>query len=167
MAEVLLGLGGNLGDPLATIRTALDRLRDAGIVPLAVSSFYRTEPWGGTAQPDFVNLCAFAATTQSPQGLLAATQAIERDLGRTAGERWGPRVVDIDILAYEDVAVTTPELLVPHPRITERAFVLVPLAEIAPDLVVDGRRVADWAWLVDRSGVDRIGPGPEIFTTST
>jgi 2-amino-4-hydroxy-6-hydroxymethyldihydropteridine diphosphokinase len=158
VAEVLLGFGGNLGHPAAAIEQALARLESAGVRILRRSSFYRTAPWGVTEQPDFVNLCAAAETALSPRELLALIHRIEAELGRERRERWGPRVIDIDILAYGDEAVDEPGLTIPHPRLTERAFVLVPLAEIAPDKMIAGRSVREWAEAVDSSGVEEISP---------
>lgn len=156
MTRFLIGLGGNLGDVPAAIGAALARLEDSGIKILARSSLYRTSPWGVVEQPDFVNACALGDTTLAPAGLLAATQAVERDLGRQAGLRWGPRPIDLDILAFDDVAMDAPDLTLPHPRLRERAFVLVPLAEIAPDWVIAGRRIADWADAVGSAGTTRL-----------
>ena len=158
MPEVLLGFGGNLGDPIATIEDALARLDAGGVRILRRSSFYRTAPWGVTDQPDFVNLCAAAATALPPLDLLALIQRIEQELGRERRERWGPRLIDLDILAYGDARVDEPGLTIPHPRLTERAFVLVPLAEIAPERVIGGKSVRQWAMGVDRSGVVPIQP---------
>ncbi|HEX8165275.1 MAG TPA: 2-amino-4-hydroxy-6-hydroxymethyldihydropteridine diphosphokinase [Beijerinckiaceae bacterium] len=156
MPDVLLGLGGNLGDPAAAIAAALERLEAGGVRITRRSHLYRTAPWGVTAQPDFLNLCAAAETALSPQALLTLIQRIEAELGREPGERWGPRVIDIDILTYGDVVVDEPDLQIPHPRMTERAFVLVPLEEIAPEAAVAGRTVREWAAMVDRSGVKRL-----------
>jgi 2-amino-4-hydroxy-6-hydroxymethyldihydropteridine diphosphokinase len=153
MPEVLLGLGGNLGDPLATIEAALAALDARGVRISARSRAYRTAPWGPVAQPDFVNLCARAVTDLAPEAVLAAALAVEAGLGRERRERWGPRTIDVDCLAYDDRTLAVPGLTLPHPRLTERAFVLVPLAEIAPDWIVAGRRVADWAAGIDRAGV--------------
>ncbi len=149
-----LGLGGNLGDPAATVARAVETLRARGHVRLdAVSSLYRTAPWGPVAQPDFANACALGATDLAPRALLAEIKTVEALLGRVAGERWGPRAVDIDILFYAGTTVEAPDLVIPHASLFERAFVLVPLAEIAPDLVIAGRRMAEAAAVVDRSGV--------------
>ena len=156
MADVLLGLGGNVGDPAATIGAALARLEEQGVRIVARSSLYRTAPWGKTDQLAFVNACARADTELAPRALLDRILAVELDLGRERGERWGPRSIDIDILDYDGVTLDEPGLTLPHPRLPERAFVLVPLAEIAPDRVVAGRRVRDWAASVDASGVTRL-----------
>ena len=149
-----LGLGGNLGDPAATIARATETLRARGHVRIDLtSSLYRTAPWGPVAQPDFANACALGATDLAPRALLSEIKAVEALLGRVEGERWGPRAVDIDILFYAGTSVEAPDLVIPHQSLFERAFVLVPLAEIAPDLVIAGRRVAEAAAAVDRAGV--------------
>lgn len=153
MAEVLLSLGGNLGDPVATIEAALDRLAAEGAAVTARSRFFRTPPWGRTDQPAFVNLCAGLRTDLDPRALLGAIHRIERGLGRTRDLKWGPRPIDIDILTYDDVVLDEPGLTIPHPHMTERAFVLVPLAEIAPGRMVAGRSVADWAAVCDATGI--------------
>ena len=158
MPEVLLGLGGNLGDPVVTIEAALKHLDAGGARITRRSRWYRTAPWGVTDQPDFVNLCAAAETELSPRALLKLAQDTETALGRTRGLRWGPRTIDIDILTYGDLALDEPGLEIPHPRLTERAFVLVPLLDIAPDHVISGRPVRAWAADVDRSGVEVIAP---------
>ena len=162
MPEVLLGLGGNLGDPAAAIAAALARLDAAGVRVTRRSHLYRTAPWGVTDQPDFLNLCAAAETALSPRALLGLAKRIEAELGREPGERWGPRVVDIDILTYGDDTVDEPGLTIPHPRLTERAFVLAPLEEIAPEAVVAGRTVQTWAAMADRSGVKRLDASPVV-----
>jgi 2-amino-4-hydroxy-6-hydroxymethyldihydropteridine diphosphokinase len=156
--EALLGLGGNLGDPAAAIEAALARFDAAGVRVTRRSHLYRTAPWGVTDQPDFLNLCAAAETALAPHALLSLAQRIEAELGRTPGARWGPRVIDIDILTYGDAVVDEPDLKIPHPRMTERAFVLVPLAEIAPEAVIRGRSVRAWSAMADRSGIERLAP---------
>ena len=117
---------------------------------------YRTAAWGLTDQPDFVNICIAAETVLSARALLDAIQATESALGRERALRWGPRTIDIDILAYGDWRIEEPGLDIPHPRMTERAFVLVPLLDIAPDRMIGGRTVRDWASGVDRNGIERI-----------
>ena len=149
-----LGLGGNLGDPAAMIAKALRCLDERGMVRVdTVSSLYRTAPWGPVAQPDFANACALASTNLSPPALLAEVKAVETLLGRRSSERWGPRAIDIDILFYAGAIVDTPDLVIPHESLFERAFVLVPLAEIAPDLVIGGRRVGEAAARLGDAGV--------------
>jgi 2-amino-4-hydroxy-6-hydroxymethyldihydropteridine diphosphokinase len=124
-----VGLGSNEGDAIANVRRGFEALVRIGSV-LRRSSLYRTPPWGKTDQPDFVNAVALLETQLMPQELLDALKATEKQLGRTAGERWGPRVIDFDILTYDDLELDQPNLRVPHPHLRERAFVLVPLAEI-------------------------------------
>jgi 2-amino-4-hydroxy-6-hydroxymethyldihydropteridine diphosphokinase len=153
---VLLAFGANLGDPATTIRRALARLGESGVRITRMSSFYRTPPWGPVPQPDFVNACAQGETLLAPRDLLALTQALEGELGRMPGERWGPRAVDIDILDYDGRTIDEPGLTLPHPRLTERAFVLVPLAEITPDHVIAGRTTRDWAADSDPTGIERV-----------
>ena len=143
MAEALLALGANVGDVRATLERAVEMLCDGDLVRLrARSSDYRTPPWGVEQQPEFVNLCIAVETNLSPGGLLERAQQIERALGRDRPREahWGPRAIDIDLLAYDDIAVSEPGLELPHPHLFERAFVLVPLAEIAPDRLIAGRR---------------------------
>jgi 2-amino-4-hydroxy-6-hydroxymethyldihydropteridine diphosphokinase len=156
MVEVLLGLGGNLGDPAATIAAALQRLEKGGVVITRRSRWYRTPPWGMADQPDFVNLCAAGETELSPRVLLDLIHATEAALGRERRVRWGPRPIDIDILAYGDETIDEPGLRIPHPHLTERAFVLVPLLDIAPDRVINGRTIQDWTATADRSGIELI-----------
>lgn len=145
MAEATLSLGGNLGTPRAAIAEALGRLAQRGIRLITRSSDYRTPPWGKTDQPEFINACALVETALPPEALLAACLAVEAELGRVRLERWGPRVIDIDLLTYDGLSFASDRLTLPHPRMLERGFVLVPLAEIAPDLVVAGQTVAEHA----------------------
>ena len=131
-----LGLGGNLGNRMAALTEAL-RLLDftPGMRRAACSSVYETEPWGVTDQPGFLNLVAAYETTLSPADLLTACKTVEATVGRVASYRWGPRLIDVDILLYGDevVDLAEPDLQIPHARMAQRAFALVPLAEIAPD----------------------------------
>ncbi len=145
-ARIVLSLGGNVGDKSATLRRAFRALDGAPDIELtAVSRLYRTPPWGKTDQDWFVNACALAVTSLTPEALLDRVKALEVELGRTPTERWGPRVIDIDLIAYDDLALRTERLALPHPELFNRAFVLVPLAEIAPGLAIDGKRVGDAA----------------------
>lgn len=133
--RVFLGLGGNVGDVATAMRAALASLGarpDSGIA--AVSSLWSTPPWGVTDQPDFLNAVAEIRTRLSPRALLDAVLGIERELKRERRERWGPRTLDIDILLFGDREIAEEGLHLPHPRVGERAFVLIPLAEIAPDV---------------------------------
>jgi 2-amino-4-hydroxy-6-hydroxymethyldihydropteridine diphosphokinase len=134
---VYLALGSNLGDRRANLAAALARLRERVAVE-AISSLYETEPAYVTDQPRFLNAALRGRTALGPAELLAFVKEIERALGRLAGPRFGPRLVDIDLLLYGDVVLATSELIIPHPRMAERPFVLVPLAEIAPELVPPG-----------------------------
>lgn len=145
MPEIGLGLGGNVGDPAAAIRAALETLPARGIVVTKISSLYRTAPWGGVPQPDYANACALGRTDLSPLDLLDAIKQLERDLGRVDTLRWGPRVIDIDILYYGDVNYQDERLVIPHRDLLRRAFVLIPLAEIAPDLMIGDVRVSEAA----------------------
>ncbi|MCM2335693.1 MAG: 2-amino-4-hydroxy-6-hydroxymethyldihydropteridine diphosphokinase [Pseudomonas sp.] len=138
-----IGLGGNVGDVAAAIARAFEALaalHDSTLV--ATSRLYRTPAWGVTDQADFINAVARVDTALSPRALLEALLAIERDAGRTrradGSDRWGPRTLDLDLLLYGDRVVDEPGLHVPHPRLHERAFALVPLLEIAPDAVIPG-----------------------------
>lgn len=144
--EAILGIGGNVGEAEATCRAALEAI-DAhpAMRIVAVSSFYATPPWGYEAQDWFVNLAAAVVTRLSPRALLAALKGIETGLGRRETFRWGPRVIDLDIVDYGGRRIADPELAIPHREALRRAFVLVPLAEIRPDLKLAGTRVADAA----------------------
>ncbi|WP_210314790.1 2-amino-4-hydroxy-6-hydroxymethyldihydropteridine diphosphokinase [Rhizobium sp. AQ_MP] len=149
-----LGLGGNIGDPVAAMADALRRLDErVDCRVTSVSRLYRTPPWGKTDQADFYNACAAVETLLAPQELLAACLEIERTMKRVRVERWGPRTIDIDILTFADWTIDAEHLKVPHPRMTERAFVLMPLADIDPLLVVKGETVAMWLDSADRSGI--------------
>ena len=161
VAEALVALGGNVGDARAILDKAVGLFCDGTDVRLdARSSDYRTPPWGDTKQPAFINLCVAVATDLSPRALLERAQQVERALGRDrAKERhWGPRTADLDLLAYDDVILDEPDLTLPHPRLFERAFVLVPLAEIAPDRVIGGRRVRDALAGLDTTGIEKLPP---------
>jgi dihydropteroate synthase len=145
-ARIVLALGGNIGDKAATLRKAFRALSaEPGVELTAVSRLYRTAPWGKTDQDWFVNACALGLTRLVPDALLERMKALEVDLGRVSTERWGPRVIDIDLIAYDDVALETERLTLPHPELFNRAFVLVPLAEIAPDLVIAGVKMSEAA----------------------
>jgi 2-amino-4-hydroxy-6-hydroxymethyldihydropteridine diphosphokinase len=159
MAEALLALGGNVGNSRAILDRAIALLCDGKEVRLtARSSDYRTPPWGFKYQPHFVNLAIAVETTLGPRELLARVQQVELKLGRDRAheKRNGPRTADIDIIAYDDMTVHEPSLTLPHPRLFERAFVLMPLAEIAGDRVIAGRRVNEAAKAVDTRGIHRL-----------
>lgn len=134
MTRVLLGLGSNLGDRYARLCDAVESLRDLG--PVAVSSLYETDPVGGPpGQGPFLNLVVRLDTDLDPRALLGVCHRLEAAADRVRAERWGPRTLDVDILWIDGVVLDEPDLQVPHPRMWERRFVTVPLAEVAPDLV--------------------------------
>lgn len=156
-----LALGGNIGDSRAFLARAITLLCDGKDVRLiARSSDYRTPPWGMKYQPAFINACIAVETTLTPRALLERAQMVERTLGRDRNEekRWGPRTADIDILAYADLTLDEPDLTLPHRHLFERAFVLVPLAEIAPDAVIAGRRIGEAVKSADTGGIERLPP---------
>ena len=156
MTEALIGLGGNLGDVAATIEAALAHLAAGGARVVARSSNWRTPPWGKTDQPAFVNACVLVETDLGPRALLELCLATETALGRRRAEKWGPRPIDLDVLDHGGREIVEPGLTLPHPHLTERAFVLVPLAEIVPERIVAGARVRDHLAKVDAGGVERI-----------
>ena len=141
-----LGLGTNVGKRRENLRRALAELAKCGKIEVSrISSVYQSAPWGVTEQPDFLNLVVEIETELAARELLEIVKEIERQMGRQAGPRWGPRLIDIDILLLGEEQVTEADLVVPHPRLLERAFVLVPLAELAPELMVGGERAAEVA----------------------
>jgi 2-amino-4-hydroxy-6-hydroxymethyldihydropteridine diphosphokinase len=157
--EAFIALGGNIGDVRSTFDRAIVMLCDGGSVRLtARSSDYRTPPWGVTDQPPFVNAAVAVTTSLPPHDLLARAKKCENALGRDRARerRWGPRVIDIDLLAYDDLALHDTKLTLPHPFLFERSFVLVPLAEIAADRVIAGIRVRDALERVDASGIEKL-----------
>ncbi len=161
MAEAFLGLGSNLGDRATLIAGAMQRLGETpGIEVTARSGLYRAPPWGDSDQGEFLNAAAAVETSLSPHALLAACLDLETLLGRVRGRRWGPRLIDIDVLHYAGETSADERLIVPHPYWRERAFVVVPLAEIAPDLVIAGWRVADVLAAIDTTGIVRCDAAP-------
>ena len=151
---VYLALGANVGDTLANMRAAVRLLRESGCRVEVVSSMYLTKPVGVTDQPDFLNAVIGVRTALGPLDVLRVCESIEETLGRRRTIRWGPRVIDIDILLYEGVAVDEDDLVIPHPRMLERAFVLIPLAEIAPDVeVAEGVTAREAAERIGKAGV--------------
>lgn len=157
-----LGLGGNIGDPvqsMAEALRALDARPDCHVT--AVSRLYRTPPWGKTDQHWFFNACALVETSLAPDALLDTCLGIERDMKRERKERWGPRTIDIDVLTYEGVEQSGGRLELPHPRMTGRGFVLMPLSDIARDFIVAGRTIGDWLQEADVSGIEPASAGSE------
>jgi 2-amino-4-hydroxy-6-hydroxymethyldihydropteridine diphosphokinase len=162
MARALIALGGNVGDVRATFEKAIANI--CGMTQgalLARSSDYATPPWGEVEQDRFINACIEIDTSLDPHALLFVLQKIETKFGRdrTKEQRWGPRTLDLDLIAYDDVSMRKPELTLPHPRVFERAFVLVPLAEIAPDRVIGGRSIASALAELSTDGIERL-PDP-------
>jgi len=161
MAEAFIALGGNVGDVRATLARAIATLCDGTAVRLkARSSDYRTPPWGVTDQAPFVNAVIAVETSLPPLALLARAHECERALGRRREHerRWGPRTIDIDLLTYDDLVLIDRDLILPHPHMLERAFVLVPLAEIAPDRIIAGVRVSEALERLDIRGIEKLPP---------
>jgi 2-amino-4-hydroxy-6-hydroxymethyldihydropteridine diphosphokinase len=160
--RAFLGLGSNLGDRLANLQRAVALLASTpGIEVVASSRVWETEPVGGPPQPEYLNAVVLVRTELEPDDLLAAAQGVEAALGRTRGVRWGPRTIDVDLLLIDRVALDRPDLTVPHPRLLERAFVLLPLLELEPDPVLpDGRRVLDQP--VPGGGARPVAPALEV-----
>ena len=159
MTNVFLGIGGNLGERRAMLRSAVAEIR--GVVEdVRVSSLYETAAWGVTDQPAFLNAVVRGRTSLPPLELLDALQAIENELGRVRGRRWGARVIDIDILLYGAEVIDEPRLTVPHPLMTQRGFVLRPFADLAAGLTLpDGSLVGELLTTVDQSDLRQIeGP---------
>ncbi len=150
-----LGLGSNLGDREQYLANALDRLdNSAGIKVEKVSALYQTPPWGPVPQGDFLNACTELRTSLDPAGLLARCKELEQLSGRTDTVRWGPRTLDIDVLAMEEIELSAADIELPHPRIVERCFVLTPLNDIAAELVIKGNTVANWLAAADCSEIE-------------
>jgi 2-amino-4-hydroxy-6-hydroxymethyldihydropteridine diphosphokinase len=159
MQRAYVGIGGNLGDPMSQVAFAFERLAQLpDSVLFARSRLYRSPAWGPIAQPDFINAVAALDTALPPSVLMQGLLGIEHDAGRERALRWGPRLLDLDLLLYGDLCIDSDTLQVPHPRLRERAFALVPLAEIAPTLAIPGLgRIADLLDLVDHSTVQALG----------
>ncbi len=157
MASALIALGGNVGDVRGTFRKAIAHICGMAQAALvARSSDYATPPWGEERQPPFVNACIEIDTRLDPHALLFVLHRIEQKFGRDRERHWGPRTLDLDLLAYDDFRLNKPELTLPHPRLFERAFVLVPLAEIAPDRMIAGRRVREALERLSTDGIERL-----------
>ena len=159
MADVLIALGGNVGDVRATFQKAISNI--CGMTQaalLARSSDYATPPWGVEQQARFINACIEIETDLDPHALLFTLHRIEHKFGRDRKNetRWGPRTLDLDLIAYDDVSIQKPDLTLPHPRLFDRAFVLLPLAEIAADRVIVGRTVAAGLAALSTAGIERL-----------
>lgn len=153
--DAIVALGSNIGEKAGNIAAAIRELtRDGAIRLVSQSRNFRTPPWGVTDQDWFVNACVAVDTELSPRALLGRCLAVERKLGRVRAKKWGPRVIDLDVLVYRNETIADEDLTLPHPRVHERAFVLAPLADIAPDLVVSGKPVREWLAAIDRTGVE-------------
>lgn len=154
MATAYLALGSNLGDRAKNLSAALQALPPAALVR-DISHIYQTAPWGYADQPDFFNMAARLETELSPQALLTFLKELETRLGRQPNFRNGPRLIDLDLLFYEDLILDTPSLVLPHPRLQERAFVLLPLADLTPDLVhpILGETIWQLLCQADLSGI--------------
>ena len=152
-----IGLGGNIGNPRRTMARALKLLDSHDDISLrTVSRLYRTPPWGKTDQDWFLNACVLVETRLDPHELLKVCLDIELQLDRVRTDRWGPRTIDLDVLLHGDFLSDHADLTVPHPRMTERAFVMVPLADIAPRAVVNLQSIADWSSEVDSEGIESL-----------
>jgi 2-amino-4-hydroxy-6-hydroxymethyldihydropteridine diphosphokinase len=159
MASVLIALGGNVGDVRATFGKAIATICGMSQAALvARSSDYATPPWGDEDQPPFINACIEIDTALDPHALLFVLHKVEQKFGRDRAKerRWGPRTLDLDMIAYDDMSIDKVELTLPHPRLFERAFVLVPLAEIAPDRLIRGRRIKDALADLSTDGIERL-----------
>lgn len=157
MADAFLGLGSNLGNKRANLEKALEKLHNHNLIEvLKVSSFYETEPVGFKEQDWFLNLVVKISTSLTPFELLEFCQGIEKDLLRKRDIRWGPRTIDVDILLYENFSCQSEKLTVPHPRMKERAFVLVPLGEIEPGLVIDGMGINQLLENINGEGIKKV-----------
>lgn len=165
MTIAYIGLGSNLGDRLDNLRRAVAALNQAGVMVRKVSSVYETDPVG-PPQPDFLNAVCEIETELSPRELLARLKAIESEMGREPGERWGPRNIDLDLLLYGDEVIDEPDLNVPHPEMINRRFVIAPLLEIAPDLILpSGESLASMA-AANSSYVREAAPSAAIFSAN-
>lgn len=157
--EIGLGFGSNVGDKVENVRRAIERVfRGPEFSFVAASSIWRTAPWGYLDQDWFANACAVGRTSLSPEEALTFTQSVEEELGREQTFRWGPRVIDVDILYLGEARIASERLIIPHKEMFNRAFVLAPLAEVRPDLTVDGRSVREASDAMGSQGFSRLTP---------
>ncbi|MGQ0456603.1 MAG: 2-amino-4-hydroxy-6-hydroxymethyldihydropteridine diphosphokinase [Hyphomicrobium sp.] len=160
--DAILGLGSNIGDKRANILRAVDLLTADGELRLVrLSKLYRTAPWGVEDQDWFVNACATIETEASARDLLGRCQTVEAEMRRVRDKRWGPRIIDVDILSYRDAAISENGLVVPHPRIADRAFVLIPMKDVAPDFQLGGRSLDDMIAAVGAGDVAAMDGAPQ------
>jgi 2-amino-4-hydroxy-6-hydroxymethyldihydropteridine diphosphokinase len=161
-----LGLGGNIGDPVANMVAALRKLdQRADCRVVQVSRLYRTPPWGKTDQDWFFNACAMIETALEPEALLELCLVLEKEMNRVRIVRWGPRTLDIDILTFEGVESDEERLLLPHPRIAERGFVLMPLCDYAPDTKIGTKSARDLLAQADAGGIEPVSEDGNWWTT--
>lgn len=165
--DAIVALGSNIGDTRANMARAFKLLCADGSVRLVTRSRdFKTPPWGITDQPWFANACASVSTALDPRSLLQRCLSVERKMGRIRAQKWGPRNIDLDVLVHRDGPVAEDDLVIPHPRISERAFVLAPLADVDPYLVLNGKTVAAWLAEIDTTGVEPF-PGSMIMRADT
>ena len=151
-----IGLGGNVGDVFANMKTAIKSLNEHPKISVkSISNVYKTPPWGIEDQDWFLNACASVETSLSAQELLAACLEAEKMLKRVRNLRWGPRTIDLDVLVFGEEVIAEDNLQVPHPRIQERAFVLMPIADIAPDMLLHGKTISHWLETIDASEIQK------------
>ncbi|GAB6100203.1 2-amino-4-hydroxy-6-hydroxymethyldihydropteridine diphosphokinase [Halanaerocella petrolearia] len=156
MKDVYLGLGTNKGDREENLNQAIKSIEKFPQTELiGLSKIYETEPWGYTDQQDFLNMCLQIETELTPYDLLDWCQEVENKLKRKRKIKWGPRTIDVDILVYDDLKLNDEELTLPHPRIRERAFVLVPLGDLNEDLFIKGKSIKDWVAIVEVGGIKK------------
>ncbi|WP_020178624.1 2-amino-4-hydroxy-6-hydroxymethyldihydropteridine diphosphokinase [Methylopila sp. M107] len=159
MREIGLGFGSNVGDKVDNVRRAIARVFAGPEFEFVVaSSIWRTAPWGYLDQDWFANACAVGRTSLTPEDALTFTQSVEEELGREQTFRWGPRVIDVDILYLGETRLSSERLIIPHKEMMNRAFVLAPLAEVRPDLVFDDRSVREAAEAMGEQGFSRLAP---------
>lgn len=155
--DAVIAVGSNIGDKAANIAEAVARFgAHADVAIVGVSPVYKTPPWGITDQPWFTNGCFTVRTSLSPHDLLAWCLEVERQMGRVRAEKWGPRVIDLDVLVYRGATVDDVDLKLPHPHIQDRAFVLVPLKDVAPNLRIAGEAIDHWLAKTGREGIEAL-----------
>ncbi|HSG96211.1 MAG TPA: 2-amino-4-hydroxy-6-hydroxymethyldihydropteridine diphosphokinase [Afifellaceae bacterium] len=155
--DAVLGLGSNVGERRVALAAAIEALSAyPDITIIAASPLYESAPWGMTDQQDFLNAAVRIATALAPADLLAAILAIEVSLGRVRRKKWGPRVIDIDILVYGEERIDVPGLTIPHPHLTERIFALAPLVDVMPEAVIADKPARQWLAQLQRKGLKKI-----------